>query len=299
MRAQTFGQCIDAVRALKVTWAPGSTEGKSEASILADLKAAELPLTPAVPLTKSLEEVFTFNFRPGDPLEPNCAVADVRSDGAEIWSSLKSPIWAREQIAENLALPLDSVIVHVAQGGGSFGRHLFCDAAFEAATISKQLGKPVKLMWHRTDSFRQGRCHPMVTSRVRVQYLGANVVAFDQRHTSVATDFTQGLGELLTATLATPPEQNMLQYSESIFTLTANVPYNFGAVTQLHQRGLPVQHVQHLERPQRLQPGGRHRHRADGRPGRQGDGPGSLQLPPRLRPRRPHAGRARQGGPGG
>jgi isoquinoline 1-oxidoreductase subunit beta len=233
VRARTFGQCIDAVRALKVTWAPGSTQGKSEASILGDLKAAELPLTPALPLTKTLDQTFTFHFRPGDPLEPNCAVADVRSDGAEIWSSLKSPIWAKEQIAENLGLPVDSVTVHVAQGGGSFGRHLFCDAAFEAATISKAFGKPVKLMWHRTDSFRQGRCHPMVTSRVRAHYLGSNVVAFDQRHTSVASDFTQGLGELISATLAMPPGQNMLQYSETIFNLTANVPYNFGAVTQL------------------------------------------------------------------
>ncbi|HEY3727540.1 MAG TPA: molybdopterin cofactor-binding domain-containing protein [Solirubrobacteraceae bacterium] len=233
VRARTFGQCIDAIRALEVTWSPGSVDGKSEASVLGDLKAAELPLTPALPLTKSLEEVLTFQFRPGDPLEPNCAVADVRPGSAEIWSSLKSPIWAKEQIATALGLPLDKVKVHVAQGGGSFGRHLFCDAAFEAATISKRMGKPVKLMWHRTDSFRQGRCHPMVTSRVRIQYVGQNVVAFDQRHTSVATDFTQGLGELITATLAKPPGQNLLQYSESIFNLTANVPYNFGAATQL------------------------------------------------------------------
>jgi isoquinoline 1-oxidoreductase beta subunit len=233
VRAQTFGQCIDAVRALKVSWRAGSTEGKSEQSILADLKAAELPLTPALPLVKTLDEVFTFHFRPGDPLETNCAVADVRAGQAEIWSSLKSPIWAREQIAKELGLPVNSVTVHVAQGGGSFGRHLFCDAAFEAAVISKRLGKPVKLMWHRTDSVRQGRSHPMVRSRVRIQYAGANVIAFDQRHTSVATDFTQGLGELISATLATLPGQNMLEYSQSIFNLTANVPYNFGVVTQL------------------------------------------------------------------
>jgi isoquinoline 1-oxidoreductase beta subunit len=73
----------------------------------------------------------------------------------------------------------------------------------------------------------------MVTSRVRVQYAGQSVIAFDQRHTSVATDFTQGLGDLITATLATPPGQNLLQYSETIFNLTANVPYNFGVATQL------------------------------------------------------------------
>ena len=68
------------------------------------------------------------------------------------------------------------------------------DAAFEAAAISQKLGKPVKLMWHRTDNFRQGRAHPMCTSRVRVTYSGSNVLTFDQRHTSVATDFTTGSG---------------------------------------------------------------------------------------------------------
>jgi isoquinoline 1-oxidoreductase beta subunit len=234
VRGHTFGQCIDAIDALRVVWGPGSVDGKSEADVLADLKQAELPLTPALdPLATSLEQLFTFHFRPGDPLETNCAVADVRPGSAEIWSSLKSPIWAQEQIAANLGLPVDKVTVHVAQGGGSFGRHLFCDAAFEAATISRKLGKPVKLMWHRTDSFRQGRSHPMVTSRVRAVYTAGNVISFDQRHTSVATDFTQGLGELITATLATPPGQNLLQYAEAIFTLTANVPYNFGVVTQL------------------------------------------------------------------
>jgi isoquinoline 1-oxidoreductase beta subunit len=233
VRGKTFGQCIDAVRALKVRWGGGSVDGKSDDSVLADLKKAELPLTPALPLGKTIDERFTFHFRPGDPLETNCAVADVRADRAEIWSSLKAPIWAREQIALSLRVPLDKVIVHVTEGGGSFGRHLFCDAAFEAALISKKLGKPVKLMWHRTDNFRQGRAHPFVISRVRVTHSAGSVLAFDQRHTGVATDFTQGIGELLTSMDTSLPGQNFLQFSETVFTLTANVPYNFGLVTQL------------------------------------------------------------------
>ncbi len=48
VRAPTFGQCIDAVRALDVVWGPGSVDGKSDADVLADLKAAELPMTPAL-----------------------------------------------------------------------------------------------------------------------------------------------------------------------------------------------------------------------------------------------------------
>jgi isoquinoline 1-oxidoreductase beta subunit len=232
--ARTFGQCIDAVRALQVDWGPGTVDDKSDADVLADLRKNELPLTPAVPGAKVIEQAFTFHFRPGDPLETNCATADVRKDGtAEIWASLKSPIWAKQQIAGYLGYDVNKVAVHVAQGGGSFGRHLFCDAAFEAAIVSQKIGRPVKLMWHRTDNFRQGRVHPMNTSRVRVAYSGQNVLAYDQRHTSVATDFTQGLGEVYSANAATVPGGNLLGFSEGIFTLTANVPYNFGTVTQL------------------------------------------------------------------
>jgi isoquinoline 1-oxidoreductase beta subunit len=230
VRARTFGQCIDAIRALKVTWAAGTVEGKSDASVLEELKANELAMTPAPP-GEAIEEVFTFHFRPGDPLEPNCAVADVRADRAEVWSCLKMPIWTKQQLATNLGLPVDSVTVHVTEGGGSFGRHLFSDAAYEAAAISKAVGKPVRLMWHRTDNFRQGRVHPMCTSRVRVVRSGEDVLAFDQRHTSVATDWGHGFGEMLTAGGANPPRFN-LGYSQTIFNLTANVPYNFGAVTQ-------------------------------------------------------------------
>ncbi len=233
VRGQTFGQCIDAVDALQVTWGGGSAGGKSDGDVLADLRKAELPIPPPVGLlTKTVEQQFTFYFRPGDPLETNCAIADVRVGSAEIWSSLKSPIWTQEQLAQNLGLPVDSVKVHVTQGGGSFGRHLFSDAAFEAAAVSQKLGKPVKLMWHRTDNFRQGRVHPMSTSRVRITYTGDNVLAFDQRHTSVATDFTMGFGEILSAMLATQPLGNT-GYAETVFTLTQNVPYNFGVVTQL------------------------------------------------------------------
>jgi len=205
-------------------------EGKSDADVLADLEAAELPLTPA--LGPSIDQRFTFYFRPGDPLETNCAIADVRPGQAEVWSSLKAPVWAQQTLGTILGLPQTAVSVHVIQGGGSFGRHLFADAAFEAAAISQAIGKPVKLMWHRTDSFRQGRCQPMCTSRVRITYLGDQVLAFDQRHTSVATDFTTGLGEILSATIADLPLGG-LGFSETVFSLTTSVPYNFGVATQL------------------------------------------------------------------
>ncbi|HUE26569.1 MAG TPA: molybdopterin cofactor-binding domain-containing protein, partial [Solirubrobacteraceae bacterium] len=232
VRGRTFGQCIDAIRALDVTWQPGAVAGLSDEKVKQELLGTQPAMTPALPIATSLEQNFTFYFRPGDPLETNCAVANVTKNSAEVWSSLKSPIWAKEQLVTILGLPLDAITVHVTQGGGSFGRHLFSDAAFEAAAISKAMRKPVKLMWHRSDSFRQGRTHPMAVSKVRVQYSGENVLALDQSHASVATDFSMGFGEIISATLATLPDANSDGYSKTIFNLTQQVPYNFGVVNQ-------------------------------------------------------------------
>ncbi|MFD4142691.1 molybdopterin cofactor-binding domain-containing protein [Streptomyces sp. NPDC058572] len=234
VRGRTFGQCIDAVRALEVVWGPGTAEGASDATVLQELRRAELPLVvPPLPLlTKAVDARFTFHFASNGALETNCAVADVRPDSAEIWASLKSPINAQEQIALRLGLPVTAVKVHVTEGGGSFGRKLFHDAAGEAAEISRAMGKPVKLMWHRTDDFRQGRTHPMSTSRVRATYTLGQVLTYEQRHTSVATDFGHGVGEIITAEAAQLPVGD-LTFSETIFQLTQQSPYHFGVTTQL------------------------------------------------------------------
>ncbi|GGO44759.1 isoquinoline 1-oxidoreductase subunit beta [Streptomyces daqingensis] len=234
VRGRTFGQCIDAVRALRVTWDPGTAEGKSDADVLRELRKAEIPLAvPDLgPLTETVDADFTFWFASNSALEPNCAVADVRSNRAEIWSGLKSPVVAQQEIAAKLGLPQSAVTVHVTEGGGSFGRKLFYDAALEAAEISQKTGKAVKLMWHRTDDFRQGRTHPMSTSRVRAAYVPGQVLSYEQRHTSVATDFGHGLGEILTSMAAKLPVGD-LTFSETIFTLTQESPYDFGVTTQL------------------------------------------------------------------
>jgi isoquinoline 1-oxidoreductase beta subunit len=112
---------------------------------------------------------------------------------------------------------------------------MFNDVVLEAAEASRAFGKPVKLMWHRTDDFRHGRVHPMAVSHVRATYSGGSVLGFEQRHTSVATDFTMGVGELASASLGSQPpngEGNYLAYSQGVWSLTQSVPYDFGATDQ-------------------------------------------------------------------
>jgi isoquinoline 1-oxidoreductase beta subunit len=163
-------------------------------------------------------------------METNSAVADVRADRAEIWAGLKTPIVAAQTIAAELGLPLNKVTVHVTRGGGSFGRRLFFDAAREAAQISKKVGRPVKLMWTRADDIRHGRVRPATHHRLRVTHLAGQVLSYEHRVASVATDFRTGVGEALSATFA-----NLLPaaFPLTVFALTEKVPYNLGLVTEL------------------------------------------------------------------
>ena len=239
VRADTFGQCIDAVRAMRVDWEDGPVAGLSDDDIVDELRAAELP-APALtdllagnPLAKVVDLDVLYYFRSNSAMDTNSAVADVRADRATVWAGLKSPITAQERIAQELGLPVDAVTVHVVQAGGSFGRRLFFDGALEAAKISQAMGKPVKLMWHRADDARVGRGHPMSTSKVRAVHAGGQVLAFQQTHTSVETDFRHGLGEIITATAASlPTGLGNLGFSETVFELTQEVPYDFGLITQ-------------------------------------------------------------------
>lgn len=155
VRAATFGQCIDAVRALEVTWRPGTVDGLSDDDVQAELAAAELPvLVPDLSALEALGVPLHTVEHTYCPLEPNPAIAAA------------------------LGLPQGNVTCHVVQ------------------VVSAAMGKPVKLLWHRTDDFRHGRVHPACRSTIRAVHTDDAIVAFGQSHTSVNTDFGHGLGEV-------------------------------------------------------------------------------------------------------
>ena len=231
--AQTFGQALDGVDALDVTWGPGTADTQSNDTIRAALEAAIQPVLDPGLLTSSIDAEFDWAWASHAAMETNCAIADVRPDRATIWSPLQTPIVALQAIAQGLGLPAGSVTAHVIQAGGAFGRKLFYDAAWEAAMVSKALKRPVKLMWHRTDDFRHGRMHPQAHHHIRTTYAGGEVLTWEHRVASVETDFRHGLGEILTAEYdSLPPGLGNQTFSQTVFDMTIVCPYNFGVVSQ-------------------------------------------------------------------
>ena len=236
--AETFGQAWAAVNALDVTWAAGPIDGESNATLMRKLKSALLPF--ALPPLGALTVEGEFEFAPVShcPMEVECAIADVRPDRAEIRAGLQSPIVTQQAVAAELGLPLNKVTVHVVPSGGSFGRRLFWDPVLQAIQVSKALGRPCRLMYHRTDDMRHTRMRPPMFHKARATMLLGQVIAFEQRIAGVRLDTRHGFGNMLEAAAialpnAFPQTVGNFAIEQIMFKTMVSSPYNFGVTTKL------------------------------------------------------------------
>src|SRR5215813_9019942 len=98
-------------------------------------------------------------------MEPLNAVAAVSAagDAVEIWAGTQSQTTASEAPAKLLGIPRDKVKLHDLLMGGGFGRRGNRDVDFiiDAVMLSKESGRPVKVMWTREDDVHNGRFRPI------------------------------------------------------------------------------------------------------------------------------------------
>jgi isoquinoline 1-oxidoreductase beta subunit len=231
VRANTFGQCIDAIRALDVDWNVGTTGPVNSDDLLQKVEEVLIPMEPALPGSEVFENKYKFQYRLSGPLEPNSCVADVRDDSAQLWGGSKIPGTPLSMIAEELGLPLDKVILNVIYCGGSFGTTLHGDRFIEAARASKAFGKPVRLMWHRTDQVRFGREHPASVSHVRATKVGNSITSYTQWHASSACDFTHSAGDIISGRMMKKDPSHYwgnTGVTDWFYQIVTSVPYNFG-----------------------------------------------------------------------
>jgi isoquinoline 1-oxidoreductase subunit beta len=225
--AATFGQAQRARDALRVSWGPGSVDGRSDADIRDELRRAIPPFADPGSSVQRLEREYEFAFVNNAPMEVPSAVADVRRDRAEIWTATQIPIIALQSIAKALDLPEKAVTLHVVRHGGAFGSGWF-DAAMEAALVSRATGRPIELMWTRADHLKHGRMRPATLHRIQVTHAGGQVLSFENRTASVRADLSFGIGEALTAGGAA---MNPYGVAQTYFNLSIKLPYDFGATS--------------------------------------------------------------------
>ncbi len=169
--AETEWDAVRAARMLDVAWSdvPGSFGGGEE-KVFDYIRAAAPTASNAVPMfngkkdfdakptldalavsKRVIEAEYECAFQSHARMSPSCGVADVRADSAQIWSDTQKPHFLREGIAKFLQLPLEKVQVKWMHGAGSYGRSDADEAPYEAALLSKEFGRPVRVQWSRKE----------------------------------------------------------------------------------------------------------------------------------------------------
>jgi isoquinoline 1-oxidoreductase beta subunit len=84
-------------------------------------------------------------------MEPPVAVAHFQDGKVTAWAPTQNPQAVQQTVAAALGIKQEDVTCYVTLLGGGFGRKSKPDYVAEAAVLSKQLGKPVKVVWSRED----------------------------------------------------------------------------------------------------------------------------------------------------
>ena len=169
--AETEWDAIRASRALKVNWsdAPAPFAG-GEDKVFDYIRAAKPTASNAIPMfggkkdydpkptqdalaasKRVIEADYECAFQSHARISPSCGVADVKGDKVEVWADTQKPHFLRDGIAKFLGVPPANVQVKWMHGAGSYGRSDADEAPYEAALLSKEFGRPVRMQWSRAE----------------------------------------------------------------------------------------------------------------------------------------------------
>ena len=147
---------------LKISWDPGPNAGYTSSEYKKQLQATARKPGAVVrnvgdvdkgfaAATKTLEADYYVPHLAHAPMEPLVAVADFRDGKCTLWAPVQNPQAVQDTVAAAVGIDKKNVICNVTLLGGGFGRKSKPDFCAEAALSSKQLGKPVKVVWTRED----------------------------------------------------------------------------------------------------------------------------------------------------
>ena len=168
--AETYWQAENAAREVKVQWLENHPDLSSE-GLMADFAGlinesgvcvredgrVEKALDQAA---RRIKAVYELPYQAHACPEPMNCIADVRSDGCDVWAPTQSQEAARDMAARITGLSTSKVRVHTPFVGGGFGRRGSNDFVTEAVTISKAVKAPVKVVWSRDQDLQHDKFRP-------------------------------------------------------------------------------------------------------------------------------------------
>ena len=155
---------------------PGGLESTSEhRKQMEALLESELPIlrTDGEPdkafanAAKVLERTYYAPYLAHNTMEPMNFYGHVTKDGVHVAGPLQAPGMISPWVAERTGFSQDKVRIEVTRMGGGFGRRAYSHYLVEAAAISAQVNRPVKLIYTREDDMTNGIYRPTYMVRFK------------------------------------------------------------------------------------------------------------------------------------
>ncbi len=99
----------------------------------------------------SLRATYVWPYQMHGSIGPSCAVADWQDDAVTVWTGSQNPHNLHEDLTGLLDLPKERIRVRRMEASGCYGRNCADDAAAEAALLSREVRRPVRLQYMRED----------------------------------------------------------------------------------------------------------------------------------------------------
>ena len=115
----------------------------------------------------TLESSYKFPYIAHAALEPINCTAHVETDRCRVWVPTQGQTTAQHTAAAITGLPVEKVEVMTTPAGGGFGLRGEPDPVVDAVSLSKALGRPVKVMWTREDDFANDYFRPGSVCRIK------------------------------------------------------------------------------------------------------------------------------------
>jgi len=100
---------------------------------------------------KVVRAKYTYAYQMHGSVGSSCAVADVKADSATIWSGTQSVYPTRSIASTMLEIPQEKIHVIFKRGSGCYGLNGADAVTLDAAVLSQECGRPVRLQFTRRD----------------------------------------------------------------------------------------------------------------------------------------------------
>jgi nicotinate dehydrogenase subunit B len=153
-------QAMQAASALKAAWSSGPAlpaqsgiydhlrHQPSRDAFVVNSKDVDATLAKAASIVKA---TYQHPYQMHGSMGTSCAVADVKSGKATIWSPTQSAYPTRSGVAALLGLQPDDVRVIFVRGAGCYGINGADTVSYDAALLSQAVGQPVRVQLSRKD----------------------------------------------------------------------------------------------------------------------------------------------------